>query len=377
LWSHLQPLYIRYLGADPKEIGATLSLSGLLVIFLYIPVGVIADRWRRKPIIVAAWVLGTLAVLLIGLAPDWRWVIPAYAVHLLSSFSRPAVSAHVAATDISANPSRTFAFLWTGFSIGAIVSPSLGGWIAETWGLRVVFFVATGIGVISTLLIMGIRDGAANPHRTEVKRAGLGQLLRDWRFLQQIGLMLAIVFALELGTVLAPNYLQEVKGLSLQEIGGLGSLASLGMFALTLTLGYMRNDRRMPFLLNQGLVLLGLLCLLLAPGGWVLHPLLLAGYFLRGGGRAVVPLTRGRISLWLPPDRLSAGFGFVDTAAQTATLLAPLAAGLLYEQGPAWPLMAGVMALAVTMALTTVTRSVRETRAPAPVAAASGSESST
>ena len=46
LWVHLQPLYIRSLGADPREVGATLSLAGLLVIFIYIPMGLVADRWR-------------------------------------------------------------------------------------------------------------------------------------------------------------------------------------------------------------------------------------------------------------------------------------------------------------------------------------------
>jgi MFS family permease len=275
--------------------------------------------------------MGTVAVLFIGLAPDWRWLIPAFALHLLSSFSRPAASAHVAATDISDNPSRTFAFLWTGFSLGSLLSPTLGGWIAETWGLRTVFFVAAAVGVVSTALLAGLKDASAPLHHHQ-RRAGLGELLHDGPFMWQMVLMLTIVFALELGTVLAPNYLRDVKGLSLRAIGQLGSLASLGMFALTIVLGYMRNDRRRPLLLNQGLVLGGLLCLLLAPGGWAYHPLLLASYFFRGGSRAIVPLTRGRLSGWLPPEALSVGFGLVDTAAQTATLLAPLAAGYLFAR---------------------------------------------
>ncbi|MGQ0602577.1 MAG: MFS transporter [Anaerolineales bacterium] len=362
LWLHLQPLYIRSLGADPKEVGATLSLAGLLVIFVYVPVSILADRWRRKPIIVSAWVMGTVATLLIGLAPDWRWVIPALALNLLSSFSRPAVAAHVAATDVSDNPSRTFAFMWTGFAMGNIISPSLGGWIAEVWGLRAVFFVAAGVSAVSTFIMWQLSDESA-PLRQAESGGGLRQVLGDRPFLWQMGLMLSIVFALELGTVFAPNYLQDVKGLSLRNIGQLGTVASFGMFTLTLVLGYMRNDRRKPLVLNQVLVLSGLLCLLFAPvgapSGIVFHPLLLAGYFFRGGSRAVVPLTRGRVSGWLPPEALNVGFGLVDTAAQTATLLAPLAAGFLYDQHPSWPLIGGVVALMVTMTLTLATRTVR------------------
>lgn len=363
LWLHLQPLYIRSLGADPQEVGATLSLAGLLVIFVYVPMGLIADRWRRKPIIVASWILGTLATLLIGLAPDWRWAIPAFSLNLLSSFSRPAVAGHVAATDHSDNPSRTFAFLWTGFSLGSILSPSVGGWIAEVWGLRTVFYVATVVGAISTLIMFRIQDVAPLKARA-VHRNGLRQLLADRPFVWQMVLMFAIVLALEVGTVFAPAYLQDVKGLSLQAIGQLGSVASAGMFTLTLGLGYMRNDRRRPLLLNQLLVMVGLVFLLISPAGLAFPLLLLCGYFLRGGSRAVMPLTRGRLSHWLPPEALSAGFGVMDTASQAATLLAPLVAGFLYARQPTWALYGGLVGLSFTLALTLATRTMR--RVPTP-----------
>ncbi len=358
LWLHLQPLYIRSLGADPQEVGATLSLAGLLVIFVYIPMGLIADRWRRKPIIVSSWVLGTVATFLIGLAPDWRWVIPAFSLNLLSSFSRPAVAGHVAATDQSDNPSRTFAFLWTGFSLGSILSPSLGGWLAEMWDLRMVFYVATAVGALSTVIMFQIQDVPA-PRLKTTQSGGLQQLLSDRSFLWQMVLIFVIVFALELGTVFAPAYLQDVKGLNLHEIGQLGSVASAGMFTLTLGLGYMRNDRRRPLLLNQLLVMAGLVSLLLSPNGLGFSVLLVGGYFLRGGSRAVLPLARGRLSHWLPLEALSAGFGVMDTAAQAATLLAPLLAGFLYARHPAWALYGGLLGLSLTMTLTLATRTMR------------------
>lgn len=362
LWVHLQPLYIRSLGADPREVGATLSLAGLLVIFIYIPMGLVADRWRRKPIIIASWILGTIATLLIGLAPDWRWAIPAFSLSLLSSFSRPAVAGHVAATDHSDNPSRTFAFLWTGFSLGSILSPSVGGWIAEVYDLRMVFYVASVIGTISTIIMFQIRDVAPIKLRA-VQRNGLRQLLSDRPFFGQIVLIFAIVLAMEVGTVFAPVYLRDVKGVSLQALGQLGSVASAGMFTLTLGLGNMRNDQLRPLLLNQLLVMAGLSFLLLSPAGLRFPILLLCGYFLLGGCRAVMPLTRGRLSHWLPPQALGAGFGLLDTASQAATFLAPLVAGLLYARQPTWTLYGGLAGLSFTLALTLASLTLR--RVPA------------
>lgn len=363
LWLNLQPLYIEHLGADPQQVGATLSAAGLMVVFVYVPMGLLADRGRRKLIIVSSWMLGTIATFLVGLAPDWRWVIPALGVYLLSSFSRPAVAGHVAATDLSDNPSRTFAFMWTGFSLGSLIGPATGGWIAEAWGLRAVFMVSGLVGALSTAIMLRISDGAALP-RSAGPRPASAAVWRDGPFLRQMAVMALIVLALELGTVLAPNYLQAVKGLSLQQIGQLGTLASLGLLALTLTLGYMRTHSRRPMLLNQLLVAAGLVLLLAAPAGAPWHPFLLAGFFLRGGSRAVVPLTRGRVSAWLPPEAASAGFGLVDMAAQTATLLAPLLAGYLYTRDPAWPLVGGVALLGATLIITWLAPATR----PAPKA---------
>lgn len=351
LWQHLQPIYIKFLGADPTQVGSTITLAGLVVIFVYIPMGVIADRWRRKPIIMSAWIMGTLATLLIALAPDWRWVIPGLALYLLSSFSRPAVAGHIAATDPGDNPSRTFAFISTGFSMGSIISPAMGGWIADTWGLRVVLLMATGVGVLSTLAMSRLSDTPApppGPHHNQRLR----QVITDRPFLWQMFTMFLIVFALEIGTVLAPNYLQEVKGLSYQQIGQMGTAAAMGMFLFMLGLGYMRPERRRPLLLNQLVVMVGLALLLVAPAGQGLHLLLIMGYFLRGGSRAVNPLTRGRLSHWLPPEVLSLGFGVMDTASQTAVMVAPLAAGLLYARQPALPMYVGMAALTVTMLFT-------------------------
>lgn len=365
LWQHLQPLYVEYLGADPQQVGATLSAAGLAVVFVYVPIGLLADRWRRKPIILSSWVLGTVATFLVGLAPDWRWVIPALGLYMLSSFSRPAVAGHVAATDLGDNPSATFAFLWTGFSVGSLIGPALGGWIAGAWGLRAVFAVSGGVGLFSSWIMAQLSDGPP-PARLPEARPAATALWGDGPFLLQMSVMASIVLALELGTVLAPNYLQTVKALSLQQIGQLGTLASLGLLALTLALGYMPTNSRRPMILNQILVAAGLVLLLAAPAGAPWHPFLLAGFFLRGGNRAVVPLTRGRVSAWLPPEAASAGFGLVDMAAQTATLVAPLVAGYLYTRDPAWPLIGGVLLLGVTLIITWLAPATRPIQKAAP-----------
>jgi MFS family permease len=356
LWINLQPLYLQELGANPQQVGAALSLAGLSAVFLYIPAGLLADRGRHKQLIVAGWILGTVAMLAIALAPDWRWAIPGFSLYLLSSFARPATSSFISAVDRSDNLSRSFAILSSGFSIGHILSPAIGGWIAENWGLRAVFLSAVGVCILSTYAVWRLRD---LPVTTTSRKGQSRELMSDRSFLWQVFVLLIVFFSLDLGVILIPNYLQDVKGLNLEQIGQLGSLSALGMFIFMLLLGSMRSDRRSSLLLTQ-MVVAGalLLCIMAPPGAGMLSPLLLLGMLLRGADKAAWPITRGRLSRWLQPRVLSLGFGVLDTASQAALTLSPLVAGYLYARDPALPLIVGGAVLSGAMLLTLTLRRV-------------------
>jgi MFS family permease len=357
LWLQLQPLYIEQLGADPRQVGAALGIPGIAVLFLYIPMGLLADRQqRRKPFIVAAWSTGTLATLLIALAPDWRWVIPGLALYLFSSFSRPIVGAYIASTDRGGNLGKLFALLSVGWSVGSIVGPALGGWIAEAWGLRAVLFVATGLNLMSTVATMLLKEHPAPASAAgAAPKPGLAAIVGDRHFLWQMCVVLLIVFAFDLGTLLAPTYLQDVKGLNLAQIGQMGTVASVGMLLFMISMGQLAPERRLPLLLLQAAVAAALALLLFSPaqgGGLGLMAVIGLAYFFRGAVEAIWPTTRSRVALWVAPQALSLGFGVLDTASQIARTIAPFAAGYLYAQSPTLPLAAGLGALAATTLLT-------------------------
>jgi len=354
-WLHLQPLYIAMLGATPEQVGAAIGLPGILVIFLFLPMGWLADHMgRRKPLIVGSWAVAALAMLLIALAPDWRWVIPGLALFTISNFANPVVAAYLADTEAGGNLARVFAILSAGWSVGNLAGPALGGWIAETWGLRAVLYAATGFSALSTLATLFLSEKPAAPVEP-AQRVGVGRLLAARGFVGQIVVLMLIVFALDLGTILSPSFLQDVKGLSVGQIGSLGTVASLGLLATMLLLGRMRPERRAPLLFNQVIVAAGLGLLLAAPDeghGLAFYLPLGLGFFCRGAAQAAWPVMRGRVAHGLQPQAFNLAFGLMDTALQAARTLAPFVAGLLYARAPGLPLMAGLAALAVTLALT-------------------------
>jgi MFS family permease len=216
--------------------------------------------------------------------------------------------------------------------------------------LRAVFWGALAVWTLSTLAVLLLRDLPASPRAAATRPR---QWVAERRFVWQVLVFFVVFFALNLGVVLLPNYLQEVKGLSLEQIGQLGSLNALGMFLFMLGLGNLRSGRRSPLILNQLVIAVALVCCLAAPAGaGHLQPLLLLGMFCRGADQAMWPITRGRLSLLLPPQVLSLGYGILDTATQLALTLSPVVAGQLYARGPAWPLVAGLGMLAGGMLLT-------------------------
>ena len=99
----IQPLFIESLGATTSQVGFALAVGGLLVTAVYIPVGLWADRRGRRITILAGWWLASLATILMALAPDWRWLIPALVMYQLANFAMPAFNGYVAAESAGRN----------------------------------------------------------------------------------------------------------------------------------------------------------------------------------------------------------------------------------------------------------------------------------
>lgn len=345
LFIYIQPLYIAELGATPEQIGLVLALSGLIVPLLHIPIGLWADRHGRRPLVRAGWLLGALATFAIAAAPDWRWVIVGLTAYQLSNFAMPAFYGYLAASTPSSSLNRVLAIITSSFAIGSITAPALGGWIGEQWGLRAVYFWAAVAFSLSTLTIWPITDPPAESRSHSV---GPRQLVSNRTFIWQIAFIFLLFFALEVGQVMIPNYLEDVRGLRLSQIGWLGTLGSLGVMLFSLALSHLPSERRGSLLLSQLVALTALILLLNTP---VLFFIGLA-YFIHGSNRLVRPIVDARLVHSLTPATLSFGYGFREMAMRSGLAAAPYVAGLLYAYHPTWPLVAGIIGLILTLLLT-------------------------
>ncbi len=343
LFIYIQSLYLRDLGADPVAIGGILAAAALAAGLAHIPAGMLADRFGRKPVLMAGWLtaLGSGAVMF--LARDLRLFAPALVLYSFTGFVIAPLNAYSAAARGTQSMQRALTIVSASFWAGTIISPALGGLIASLSELRMVFGAATVAFAVSTLVLLLLR-----PQPREAPPSGqsrYGALLRNRRFLGFLALMFVAMFAMQVGLPFMPNFIAEVRGFDVGLVALLGSANSLGTVAFNLALGQ-RLPRR-AFMLGQASLALSLLLLLVMAGrNW-----LFLIYFLRAGWYLAHSMGAAQVGRVVAPAETGLAFGITETVAAAATVLGPLLAGVLYATAPALPFQVSLGLIALTLPL--------------------------
>ncbi len=350
LFAYIQPIYVQQLGASPVQIGGVLSLAGLAIAVGYLPGGLLADRVRRKWVMLGGWGLGIAGVLLMAAARDWRGFVPAIMLYSFSAFCVPAISATIADAAGDVPLARVLTLTYSGFWAGNIVSPGVGGWLAQMVGMRVVYVIAAGCYVASTLVILMLTSQPVRA-RANIWQRPSGAVMRSGVLLGVI--VFAIFLAMYIGQPLAPNFLQNIAGWPVARIGLLGSLNALGVTLLAPALGrWAAGGKMRGLLVAQALVWASLGLLLIGARG--LPGFVLAAFFLRGGYGACRNLTGAHIAGLVSAENRGVAFGLYETAVASAHMVAPYIAGWLYAIQPAAPIVAGLIFIPAVMLLTPI-----------------------
>jgi hypothetical protein len=127
---------------------------------------------------------------------------------------------------------------------------------------------------------------------------------------------------------LTSNFLQNQRGVTVHQIGILGSVSSLGNVVLTLVMGFFHPG--VGFLFGQ--IAVGIFALLLWRNNQIFWYAL--GYFLMGGFRASRAMISAQIGILISKTNMGLAFGIAETVSGVALILAPPLAGLLYNQNP-------------------------------------------
>jgi MFS transporter, DHA1 family, multidrug resistance protein len=340
---YIEPLALKALGADAVAIGRVLAVAYLAAGLAHIPAGYLADRFGRKPVLVAGWVLGAVAGLLMFLAHDLRLFVPALIGYTFTSFVVAPINAYVSQARGPQSVQRAITLVSSGFYAGSIISPAIGGYIARVVGLRAVFGVSTILFVISTLALLLVAPQPREAPQTGQTR--YGALLRNRPFLGFLVLIFFALLAMHLGQPLMPNFIVDVRGFDVGVVGLLGSALSVGIVVCNLLLG--QRPPRRGFVLAQALLAVSMALLLLTSS----LPWLLAAYFFRAGWNLARNMAVAQVSRVVQTAELGVALGMTETAGTAATVLSPLIAGELYQRNPALPFQASLVLVLLMLPL--------------------------
>ena len=145
-----QPIYLGQLGADTMTIAVVYSAFGAAMMIAHIPAGYLADRIGRKPLLIAAWTSGLIATWVMALARTLPAFIVGMLMYGLTAFVSSPLNSYVTAARGKMTPARVMTFMSAAFNLGAVIGPLTGGWIGDHVGLRMVYFIAGGLFIIST-----------------------------------------------------------------------------------------------------------------------------------------------------------------------------------------------------------------------------------
>jgi MFS family permease len=320
-----QPLYLQQLGANPITIGAILGAAGIAMAVAHIPAGYLADRIGRKPLLLAAWAIGMLATWIMALAPSLPLFVIGMMIYNLTTFVSSPMNSYITAARGRLSVGRALTMISALYSSGAILGPWLGGQVGQRFGLRTIYIIAGCAFIISSIVLVFIKSQPIERHESE---QGINSKLIDRRFVTYQLVILLAGFSMYLAQPLSSNYLQNQQHLSLNSIGILGSISSIGIVVLNLGLGSLKA--RIGYLLGQLSVCLFTLILWQGTSfQWFC-----VAYFLVGGYRITRSLATAQTRNLIHQSRMGLAYGITETVSASAIIIASPVAGFLYEINP-------------------------------------------
>jgi MFS family permease len=339
-----QPLYLQEFGADPIVIGGILGAFGIANAIAHIPAGYFADHFGRRPVMWFAWVLGVVSTWIMAFASHLSLFVVGLLIFGLTMFVIAPLNSYVTAARGKWSVGRALTSISASFNVGAIIGPLIGGYIGDHFGFRYIFLFAGCIFIASTIIIFLIRT---QPVDQPIQGENGRKLFTNRLFSGFLVVYFLAMFAMFLPQPLSPNFLQNQANLSLQQIGQLYSISSIGIVSLNILLGSLNAG--LGYILGQVFMLAFSLIM------WQQTGLFWYGmaFFLLGGFRAGRMLAVAYIRSLVDVARMGLAYGISETVSSIAMILAPPLAGFLYNFYPSmmYAISAGLIGFTILISI--------------------------
>lgn len=362
MYGQLMPLYLKDLGSNIPQIGLFFTISQIVPLFLQILGGWISDSLGRLRAIAIGSVFGVIGFIPLVLADSWGWLVISVAIGSVArALVGPSFDAFIAEHSTEENRGKVFGISQAIFMIVSVVGPPLGGWLAEDYGFKLMLLVAGIFYFAAAIMRIGMAREAAKKETSRKKLSfdGLKTNLRAmFGLIFSGGLITWILItdgfrdvSFQLSGNLFPVYMQDIGGLSIQQISWATALFGLCMMLLTIPGGWLSDKagERVGIALGMLLMSSSLFILVNIPDGN--HWLYFLGWAVAGMGVGIVtPAYQSLISKAVPQHLRGMAFGLFSTSLGVVSLPAPWIGAQLWDKfSPQFPFTITAIALLLSI----------------------------
>ncbi len=250
------------LGADVRQVGLVFTLSSVVMLVLQIVGGWVSDSIGRLRAIAIGSIGGIIGYTAILLAPTWEWMLLAITLSQVPyALVGPSFGAFIAENSTEENRGKVYGVTDTIFQITGVIGPPLGGFLAGAYGFKRMFLVSLILYALAASLRIWMATtvrwaAVSKPERKQLTFGSLKLSVRTMFAMILGGGVLTWIFitdgvrdiAFRLSGELQPLYLKEIGGLTVEQIGILGSIFSIAMMFTPILSGKLsdRYGERVP-----------------------------------------------------------------------------------------------------------------------------------
>jgi len=332
-------------------------------LFLQILGGWISDSLGRLRAIAIGSVFGVIGFIPLVLADSWHWLVISVAIGSVArALVGPSFDAFIAEHSTEENRGKMFGISQAIFMVVSVVGPPLGGWLAGSYGFKLMLLVAGIFYFIGAIIRLGMAREAAKSSAASGKKLSLTDLKSNLSTMFGLmfsgGLITWILItdgfrdvSFQLSENLFPVYMQEIGGLTIQHIGWVNALFGLCMMLITIPGGWLSDKAGERVGIASGMVLMAcaLFLLINIPQGNIW--LYFAGWAVAGLGVGIMmPAYQSLISKAVPQNLRGMAFGLFSTSLGIISLPAPWLGAQLWDRvSPRFPFTITAIALLLSI----------------------------
>ncbi|MFD0828837.1 MFS transporter [Neobacillus sp. M.A.Huq-85] len=233
-----------------KELHLSQTQSGMVIssfwvssAFMTLFTGWIADKFGSRKVIVIATFIISLFSLLTGMVGSFVAILAMRFILGFGDGGLPTGSG-VAITEIYNKDVRARAksFLLAAQAIGGVLALYITGYIADTWGWRVMFYIVGGVGLVVTLLLSKYYNPpkvAKTIQEGKIPKIRMKHLYTN----KTLWVVVIMYFSYSIAqwglSSWMPSYLEKARGLNLTELGSLSMIPQAVGLASAILTGYL------------------------------------------------------------------------------------------------------------------------------------------